>query len=599
LIRSIAKRLGVSALGDSELVKISYQSTEPQTCAGIVNAVVESYFAVRGQDVAESSAEVIALLEQEQQKHAAEVARLQEQVRRAAEKVPGGTAAGTAQASAAQPSVELQTRLTALKVEQETLKAQIAALEAVATAGVDVPPAPIAAAVETHPAVIRQNGLVLARHKKLAEIANKSVLGTSDPLYRQELVGYYQEQQAVTQLKARLWQRVKATEETTLRKKQADDLVLKRTKLQENLLLVRMLDEAHQQRVAEIKQSRAEVVDFKRKQTELAQAEQVLDRITDRIVTVRTERRAPARVSLVRPAEVPAEPTKLVPLEKMSAAALLAFCLPLGVAVCREHRNRRVSDSRQLLTAANLNVIAELPCLPAAQNGGDAPSPKLAERELGIFEESVDGLRTYLMLSEPSRNMKVLAVTSSVSNEGKTSLATQLALSIAHASGEPTLLIDGDMRCPDIHEIFDVPQTSGLAEVLGYECGLEDALVTSWDKRLHLLSAGQLKVSPHKLLGNNEFEALLRELRSSYGHIIIDTPPVLAASETLVMAKAADAFLMCVMHDKSRVDQVTATHRRLQTAGAYSAGVVLNAVPSKRYSQRYGNYAYGYGAKQA
>ena len=91
LIRKLAKRLGVSALGDSELVKVSYQSTEPAQSAKIVNAVVESYFALRGKDAATSSAEVIALLEQEQQKHAAEVARLQEQVRLTAEKVPGAS----------------------------------------------------------------------------------------------------------------------------------------------------------------------------------------------------------------------------------------------------------------------------------------------------------------------------------------------------------------------------------------------------------------------------------------------------------------------------------------------------------------------------
>ena len=94
-----------------------------------------------------------------------------------------------------------------------------------------------------------------------------------------------------------------------------------------------------------------------------------------------------------------------------------------------------------------------------------------------------------------------------------------------------TLLIDGDMRSPDVHKIFGVAQGPGLAEVLGHECSLGDAIAPTRNERVDLLPAGELKVSPHRLLGNGEWKSLLAQIPSSYGYVIIDTPPVLAASE--------------------------------------------------------------------
>jgi len=185
-------------------------------------------------------------------------------------------------------------------------------------------------------------------------------------------------------------------------------------------------------------------------------------------------------------------------------------------------------------------------------------------------------------------------VTSAVNHEGKTSVAAQLAVSIARASGELTLLIDGDMRSPDVHNVFDIPLEPGLAEVLDHQHSLEDAIATSWSKYVHLVPAGKLHSSPHKLLGNGSMKSLLDKVPNRYRYIVIDTPPVLAASESLVLAKAADASLICAMQDVSRVDQVAKTYERLVAAGGNPIGTVLNGVPARRYAYRYGSYSYSY-----
>ena len=165
-------------------------------------------------------------------------------------------------------------------------------------------------------------------------------------------------------------------------------------------------------------------------------------------------------------------------------------------------------------------------------------------------------------------------------------------MSIARASGEPTLLIDGDMRSPDMHNVFEIDNDKGLAQVLAGECEVDEVIVSNWSSYLHLLPAGQLKTSPHRLLGQGAFDRVLSKLRDSYRYIVIDTPPVLSASEALVLSKSADTILLSTMREVSRLEQVTVAYDRLTASGARPIGTVLNGVRASRYTYKYGSYAY-------
>ncbi len=156
--------------------------------------------------------------------------------------------------------------------------------------------------------------------------------------------------------------------------------------------------------------------------------------------------------------------------------------------------------------------------------------------------------------------------------------------------GEPILVIDGDMRSPDLHNFFEVALTPGLAQVLGSECLLSEAIVAGWHDRVDVLPAGKLGTTPHKLLGNGEWKDILAAVPARYRYVIIDTPPVLAASEALVLAKGADAALVCVMRDVSRVDHVKRACERLLAVGGRPIGIVLSGIPASRYVSFYGQY---------
>jgi capsular exopolysaccharide synthesis family protein len=331
-------------------------------------------------------------------------------------------------------------------------------------------------------------------------------------------------------------------------------------------------------------------LEFKR--TELARAQEVHDRIADRIDALKTEQKAPSRVELQQIADVPKIPVELLPMKKMIVLSGGLFMLPFCLALGWELLVRRVGDADRLEQEVHLPVIGEIARLPTRRNRLYGGGTGAAVRQMEVYEESVDSLRTSLVLAESLENMKVILVTSAVSSEGKTSVAVQLAVSLARASGKRTLLVDADMRAPDIHALLDLSLEPGLADVLTGECKLDEAVQTEFNDSIHVLTAGQAHASPHRLLGNGTLSAMFAEFREKYDYVVIDSPPVLAVSEALVLARQADASLICAMRDSSRVDQVRRAYDRLVGAGSHPAGIVLNGVPIDTYARRYGTYGY-------
>ena len=260
--------------------------------------------------------------------------------------------------------------------------------------------------------------------------------------------------------------------------------------------------------LTELEQVSGENVNLTFMKDELAQPQKVLERITERLIALQTERAAPARVIWHQPAKPsPGADRGRCPTETWPWRACWPSACPLrwrsaGKAWCGE--SAAAEDLEQQLHLAVLGEITRLP-MRGPRRFRVRPRPGSAWN-CGVFQESIDSLRTALTLSDDLRNMRILAITSAVNHEGKTSVASQLALSLARATGKMTLLIDGDMRSPDVHKVFDVPQEPGLAEVLSDECPLADAIVTTHNEHVHLLPAGRLKVEPPPAAGERGLE---------------------------------------------------------------------------------------------
>jgi len=247
----------------------------------------------------------------------------------------------------------------------------------------------------------------------------------------------------------------------------------------------------------------------------------------------------------------------------MALAMLGSFALTFAGVVLLERSVQRIRDSRQLAERGEFIVLGEVAKLPLTRSAGTGKVSRKMEWRSELFEESIDALRTSLQLAESDRDVRQLAVVSAVNGEGKTNVAVNLALSLARSHRELTLLIDADLRCPDIHRLFDTNRTPGLCQVLEGDSTLDEAIITDWSEelpQLHVLPAGKLLVSPHSLLGGTEFAEILVELRKRYRYVVIDTAPVLSASETLVIAKEVDGVVMCTLRNRSREVQVRLAH---------------------------------------
>jgi polysaccharide biosynthesis transport protein len=626
----LSKQVKVAAVGESELFRILYASPSADDAAKLVNAITGAYFKLRTQSEAERNQRVIEWLEREKKNRSEDVERLRANLFKLVKELPGKYAVGGKTASEAAPKrtlSEVQSRLVTAQVERAVLEARLKAGEEelkAATqdeAAAEKPDQPLLSkheaasrdaaverAIEEHAEVKQLKALILAKQTRLADIEARTLLGKADPAYRQRATEIERDEKSLADLHATMRPRLvkeievalvakRADMETAQAARRLDELAKLRSDLGGRRILEKMLQEQYDREVTEAQTESSSAKDqlelqFEFKRDELARAEKVFEMIAQKTLQLQTEQGAPARISLLRPAEPPQAPLEAFPLRNMLLAALAGLSLPFLLAVVWERIVRRVSNSEQLEQQSHLTVLGEIARLPARTRLSQGMDADNLGQDLRIFEESIDSLRTSLTLADDLQHLRILAVTSAVNHEGKTSLSAQLAVSMARASGEPVLLIDGDMRSPDIHKVFQIPLQPGLVEVLARESSLEEAIVTSWSPKVHLLSAGRLRSSPHQLLGNGAWQSLLAQIPATYRYVIIDTPPVLAASEALVLSKAADASLVCAMRDVSRVDQVRKACERLAAAGGNPLGTVLSGVPTRQYAYRYGSYAY-------
>ncbi len=584
----LAKWLSVKSVGQSELYKVSLATPDAQLSAQIVNSILDSYFKLRSEDESERVGRLITLLEEEKQRRAREVALLRDGLKEADAKTPvdaGDASPLAADAGRRQPLAELQAKLINAEVERQVLEVRLRAAEEAGTSSAPAASDGIAErAVETDAEVVKLKSVLAGKRMKLHDIAARSADGENNPFYRQIQSEVLEDEQKLEQLAKTKAKSIRAELERTEGSKRADEVA----RLKADLEARRVAEKLLRQRFEALSEGQVEAA---AKQNELARAEKAFDLIADRVAKLRTEQHAPGRVSLLERAEVPPQPVERLPLKQLVLVSLAGLFAPGLLVVGWEHLARRINAPECLEERSTLPVLAEVPRLPS-QTAAGGTLPRNAQQPMRMFEESIDALATSLLLAGDRGEIKVVAITSAMANEGKTSVASRLAVSIARASGEPTLLIDGDMRSPDVHHHFHVDNEPGLAEVLKGARAANEAILADAEQRFHVLPAGRLSGNPHSLLGAGRLDSLLEDLRARYRYIVLDTPPVLAAGETLLLSKAADACLICAMQDASRMSQVEKARARLESVGCRIEGIVLNGVPVRHYAYRYGSYAY-------
>jgi capsular exopolysaccharide synthesis family protein len=279
---------------------------------------------------------------------------------------------------------------------------------------------------------------------------------------------------------------------------------------------------------------------------------------------------------------------------KRKLIVVLAFIAALGfgviVAFVMESLNDTIKTNQDIEQLLQQRALGMLPTVPGKM--ADTERNKLFfDPEQRQFSEAVRSIRTSISLLAIDKPLQVIEVTSSIPEEGKSTVSSNIAF--AYAQLEKVLLIDADMRKPTVAKRFGLPAFQpGLANYLAETESLADCIVTDEKSGVDILAAGAIPLNPLELLSNPRFETLLTELKSRYSKIIIDTPPVHAVSDALVLSRFADAVVVVVKADHTRSGLIQHSLSKLVTAHAKVFGVVLNDLDMKKAEKYYGSYGY-------
>lgn len=277
------------------------------------------------------------------------------------------------------------------------------------------------------------------------------------------------------------------------------------------------------------------------------------------------------------------------PRKKLMIFAALAASLVIaaGLAVLLELMDTGFRGATQLEAVTGVPALGAVPKL----RKGEIvrwPHRVVVQRPNSAFAEAIRSIRTAIMLSGHNHAPTSILVTSSVSGEGKTSTSLSLA-SLAARSGQRSIIIDCDLRQPKLHMALGCPLGDGLTAYLTGNADLDQVVELDTESGVYYITAGPPVAHPTDLLGSQTMLALLRGLRQQYDLVVLDTPPLLAVSDALVLVRNVDKTVFLVRWEKTRRDTVVAGIRPIIDAGADLAGVVLTQVDTAKSAP------YGYG----
>jgi tyrosine-protein kinase len=299
-------------------------------------------------------------------------------------------------------------------------------------------------------------------------------------------------------------------------------------------------------------------------------------------------------LKIVEPAVPPGQPAAPQPLLNAMLAAILGLVVAIGLVFLFEHIDASVKtpdDVEELTGLPTLGAIARM-------QGDDRRSPiyrlaALLYPRSGIAE-AFRTLRTNIEFTSLDAPLRTIVVTSSIPSEGKTTVASNLAVVFAQA-GHRTLLVDADLRKPGVHELFDLRNDRGLTDLLRSEDLSIDAVAQSVEQvNLRVIATGALPPNPAELIRSHRMEALIERLKGEADLVIFDSPPLQAVTDAALLAAEVDGTLFVIRAGTTHRNLVKQAREALQRVGAPVLGVTLNRLPDRvrnqYYYQSYGQY---------
>jgi succinoglycan biosynthesis transport protein ExoP len=327
-----------------------------------------------------------------------------------------------------------------------------------------------------------------------------------------------------------------------------------------------------------------------------------------------------SNIRVVDPAMIPSTPSRPAKSRNVALSFVVGLVGGIGLALLREYLDNTVKTPDDIETLSRLPSLAVVPTFTSENGSGKRSRLSLGvssnghEKRIELvaqhlpksqMSEAFRALRTALLLSQADHPPQLILVTSALPREGKTTAAANLAVTLAQL-GDRTLLIDADLRKPGVARLLNMTdgKYAGLSSYLAGVSSLDLVAVPHpMIPNLVAIPTGPLPPNPADLLSSHKLADALRELRKQYKFIVIDSPPIMAATDAVILSVLADGVLLVVRSGETPKEAFTRARDLLASVKCNLLGVVLNAVdsnaPDYYYSYRYYPYSYGYGPQEA
>jgi capsular exopolysaccharide synthesis family protein len=291
---------------------------------------------------------------------------------------------------------------------------------------------------------------------------------------------------------------------------------------------------------------------------------------------------------LILSAIPPVGPSSPNPPMDLALGLLVALFVGTLLGFARDRVDEKLRGRSHLAELIDAPVLAVVPHTNVPRKGAWVAT---LDEPRGPAAEAYRTLRTNVLAMAAQHDLKLIAVTSAMPEEGKSTTSANLALSLAQA-GKATLLVSGDLRKPGISKLFGMANTWGLVDIVRRGSSLSDVVQTASIERLKVLNTGPVPASPAELLQSPQMRQMLTEQREVFDFVIVDCSPVLGLADALAIAPVTDGVLL-VASGRSKQGAIAEARAELDQVGARVVGTVMNDIPLKRLKTK----AYGYGGR--
>ena len=307
-----------------------------------------------------------------------------------------------------------------------------------------------------------------------------------------------------------------------------------------------------------------------------------------------TEEMKTGNIRIIDKAEVPQSPVKPRKKRNILLAVIVGLTLGFGTALFLEYLDNTIKLPEDVKEHLEIPYLGPVPAItsndiPAhvARDLVTVHSPKSAAAE------SYRSIRTGILFSSADAAPRTIVFTSASPDEGKTMTAANIGVAMANA-GSRVLLLDCDMRRPKIHKLFDLDRNIGVSSILVGTGSAKDAIVPSSVENLDILPVGPIPPNPSEIIGSKKMGLLLSDLKKQYDRVLIDSPPISAVTDAVILAQMADSLLLVVRAGETPRQVIQHALAQVRSVNANILGAVLNAVSVGRDSYYYYQYYYYY-----